>query len=69
VQVVDWKLFANGVGKLKLEVMTFDGGLSELGVPLRFILLFPSQNLVDFGEYKHGSSTIELGQHGRIPST
>ena len=37
--LVDWKLFANGVGKLKPEMMTFDGGLLDellMTVPTRY---------------------------------
>jgi hypothetical protein len=28
-----------------------------------------NQNLVDLGEHEQRSATIELGQHGRIPSS
>jgi hypothetical protein len=41
---------------------------NETGIPLRFFLLFPSQNLVDLGEHEPRSATIKLEQHVRIPS-
>jgi hypothetical protein len=31
--------------------------------------LFPGQDLVDPGQNEQGSLSIELGQHGRNPST
>jgi hypothetical protein len=39
---------------------------NEAGIPLRFLLLFPGQNLIDLGQNEQSPSTIELGQHGRV---
>jgi hypothetical protein len=41
---------------------------NEPGIPLGFLLLFSSQNLVDLREHEQGSPAIELGQHGRVVS-
>src|SRR6185369_17254088 len=41
----------------------------EPSVPLCFRAPLPSQDLVDLGQNEQSSFAIELGQHGRSPST
>ena len=43
--------------------------LHEPGVPFGLRPPLPGQDLVDLGQHEQGPLAIELGQHGRNPST